>query len=236
MVQNTKAIFNWSGGKDSSLCLHQVLAEQSFSIQYLLTTLNGQNKRVSMHGIAEYLLDMQAQSIGIPLKKIYLPETPSMGEYDKIISDFLLKAKSENINTSIFGDIFLEDLREYRENQLAKLGFKAEFPLWKRNTKEIAKDFIQKGFKTIIVSVDARFLDESFAGRIFDESFLNDLPENVDPCGENGEFHSFVFDGPIFKFPIEFTKGEVVYKEYKSHSKENPDEKFGFWYCDLIEK
>ena len=236
MVQNKKAIFNWSGGKDSSLCLHQVLTEQSFNIQYLLTTLNGQNKRVSMHGIAESLLDMQAKSIGLTLKKIYLPETPSMGEYDKLISDFLQKAKSEDINTSIFGDIFLEDLREYREKQLAKLGFKAEFPLWKRDTKEIAQDFINKGFKTIIVSVDARFLDQSFAGRIFDESFLNDLPANVDPCGENGEFHSFVFDGPIFKTPIFFEKGEVVYKEYKSHSKENPDEKFGFWYCDLIEK
>jgi len=234
--QNTKAIFNWSGGKDSSLCLHQVLTEKSFDIQYLLTTLNGQNKRVSMHGIAESLLDMQAKSIGLPLKKIYLPEYPSMGKYDELISDFLLKAKAENISTSIFGDIFLEDLREYREKQLSKLGFKAEFPLWKRNTTEVAKDFINKGFKTIIVSVDERFLDKSFAGRIFDESFLNDLPNNVDPCGENGEFHSFVFDGPIFKYPIKFNKGNVIYKEYKSHSKENPDEKFGFWYCDLLEK
>ncbi len=234
MVQNNKAIFNWSGGKDSSLCLHQVLTEKSFNIQYLLTTLNGQNKRVSMHGVAESLLDKQAKSIGLPLKKIFLPESPSMGEYDKLISDFLLKAKSENIDTSIFGDIFLEDLREYREKQLSTLGFKAEFPLWKRDTKEIANDFIAKGFKTIIVSVDARHLDESFAGRIFDEDFLNDLPEDVDPCGENGEFHSFVFDGPIFKKPIYFTKGKTVYKEYKSHSKESPDEKFGFWYCDLI--
>jgi len=233
--QNTKAIFNWSGGKDSSLCLHQVLTEKSFNIQYLLTTLNGQNKRVSMHGIAESLLDKQAKSIGLPLKKIYLPEYPSMGEYDKLISNFLVEAKSEGINMSIFGDIFLEDLRKYREKQLSKLGFIAEFPLWKRDTKEVAKDFINKGFKTIIVSVDARFLDKSFAGRIFDESFLNDLPTNVDPCGENGEFHSFVFDGPIFKMPIPFDKGEVVYKEYKSHSKENPDEKFGFWYCDIID-
>ncbi|MCK5029000.1 MAG: diphthine--ammonia ligase [Bacteroidales bacterium] len=234
MIQSTKAIFNWSGGKDSSLCLHQVLTEKSFDIQYLLTTLNGQNKRISMHGVAESLLDMQAKSIGLSLKKIFLPESPSMGEYDKLISNFLLKAKSEDINTSIFGDIFLEDLREYREKQLSKLGFIAEFPLWKRDTNEIAKDFIAKGFKTIIVSVDARFLDQSFAGRIFDEAFLNDLPEEVDPCGENGEFHSFVFDGPIFKDPIPFKKGEIVYKEYKSHSKESLDEKFGFWYCNLI--
>ncbi|MBI9052708.1 MAG: diphthine--ammonia ligase [Bacteroidales bacterium] len=234
MSKNNKAIFSWSGGKDSSLCLHTVLKEKSFDIQYLLTTLNGQNQRISMHGVAEVLLDKQAESIGLPLKKIFMPEFPSMGQYDDLISEFLTKAKSENIHTSIFGDIFLEDLREYRENQLKKVDFKAEFPLWKIDTKDVAQEFIKEGFKSIIVSVDARQLGESFAGRIFDESFLNDLPDGVDPCGENGEFHSFVFDGPIFKNPIPFTIGETVYKEYKSHSKENPDEKFGFWYCDLI--
>ena len=234
MVYNNNALFNWSGGKDSALCLHQVIQDKGFDIRFLLTTLNGANKRVSMHGVSENLLDMQAKSIGIPLKKIHLPEFPSIGEYETIISEFLNKAKSENIHISIFGDIFLEDLREYREKQLAKMDFKAEFPLWKRDTKELAKEFINKGFKAIIVSVDSRFLNESFAGRIFDESFLNDLPKNVDPCGENGEFHSFVFDGPIFKNPIKFQKGEIVYKEYKSHSKENPDENIGFWYCDLI--
>ena len=234
MVQNNKAIFNWSGGKDSALCLHKVLSEKSFDIQFLLTTLNGKNKRVSMHGVSEVLLDQQANSIGIPLKKIHLPEFPSMEEYEVIISKFLSEVKSEDIHISIFGDIFLEDLRDYREKQLAKKGFKAEFPLWKKDTIKVAKEFITEGFKAIIVSVDGRFLDKSFAGRIYDESFLNDLPKNVDPCGENGEFHSFVFDGSIFKTPIPFDKGEIVYKEYKSHGKENPDENIGFWYCDLI--
>jgi uncharacterized protein (TIGR00290 family) len=157
-----------------------------------------------------------------------------MVEYESIISEELTTAKDKDIKLSIFGDIFLEDLRKYRENQLKKLGFKAIFPLWKRNTTEIAEEFISLGFKSIIVSVYSRYLDKSFAGRIYDESFLNDLPENVDPCGENGEFHSFVFDGPIFQNPILFDKGEVVYKEYKSDNKENPDKKFGFWYCDLI--
>ena len=186
-----------------------------------------------MHGVHENLLDQQAKAIGIPLKKVYLPESPDMETYNKIFSDFLNQMKDENINTSIFGDIFLEDLRKYREQQLAKIGFTAAFPLWGRKTSLVANDFIQKGFKAIIVSVDSRYLDKSFAGRIYDESFLNDLPANVDPCGENGEFHSFVFDGPIFKSPITFEKGEIVYKEYKSHSKENPDENIGFWYCDL---
>lgn len=229
-----KALFNWSGGKDSSLCLYHALKDERFDIQYLLTTVNGKNKRVSMHGVSENLLDEQAKSIGLPIRKIYLPEYPGMEEYDTIISTELEMAKDQGIEISIFGDIFLEDLRTYREKQLAKKRFKAEFPLWKRDTKEIAKEFIDLGFKTIIVSVDSRYLDKSFAGRIFDESFLTDLPANVDPCGENGEFHSFVFDGPIFKNLIQFEKGEIVYKEYKSHSKENPDHKFGFWYCDLI--
>jgi uncharacterized protein (TIGR00290 family) len=228
------ALFNWSGGKDSSLCLYHALNDEQFDIQYLLTTLNGKYKRISMHGVSEDLLDKQAKSINLPLRKIYLPEFPDMEEYDRIISEELTNAQEKDISISIFGDIFLEDLKEYREKQLQKKGFTAAFPLWKRDTTEIAKEFIELGFKSIIVSVDSRYLDKSFAGRIYDELFIEDLPKNVDPCGENGEFHSFVFNGPIFKNPIPFKKGEIVYKEYKSHDKKKPDEKFGFWYCDLI--
>ena len=229
-----KSLFNWSGGKDSSLCLYHALQDNRFDIQYLLTTLNGKYKRVSMHGVSENLLDKQANSIGLPLRKIHLPELPSMGEYEVIISKELEIAKQNEINVSIFGDIFLEDLRKYREDQLAKKGFTAMFPLWKRDTIDVAREIIELGFKAIIVSVDGRFLDKSFTGRIYDKSFIDDLPLNVDPCGENGEFHSFVFDGPIFKNPIQFKKGEVVYKEYKSHSQDGPKEDIGFWYCDLI--
>ncbi|MFC2104794.1 diphthine--ammonia ligase [Bacteroidota bacterium] len=234
VIQNYKAIFNWSGGKDSSLCLFYALKDERFDIQYLLTTLNGKYKRVSMHGLSEYLLDDQVKSIGLPLHKIYLPEFPTMEEYERLISKELTEAKNQDITISIFGDIFLEDLREYRENQLMKKRFTAIFPLWKRDTKEIAMEFIELGFKAIIVSIDSRYLDKSFVGRIYDKSFLNDLPQNIDPCGENGEFHSFVFDGPIFKNPISFIKGKVVYKEYKSNNnKEKPEENIGFWYCDL---
>lgn len=221
---------NWSGGKDSALCLYYILKNNLFDVRYLFTTLNDSNKRISMHGVSEFFLEQQSKSIGIELKKIYLPESSSMPEYEKIISSALAGLQSEGINHSIFGDIFLKDLREYRENQLAKMGFKAAFPLWKRDTTEIALDFITKGFKSIIVSVDSEKVDKSFAGRIYDQAFLNDLPKNIDPCGENGEFHSFVFDGPIFKNPIQFKKGEIVYKEYPS----NKDKKNGFWYCDLI--
>ncbi|MGE0090411.1 MAG: diphthine--ammonia ligase [Bacteroidales bacterium] len=227
------AIMNWSGGKDSALCLYYVLKNNLFDVRYLFTTLNNSNKRISMHGVSEFLLEQQSKAIGIELKQVYLPENSSMHEYEYIISTALKQLKSEGINHSIFGDIFLEDLRKYRENQLAKMGFNAVFPLWKRETTEIALDFIDQGFKSIIVSVDSEKLDKSFAGRIYNHSFLNDLPKNVDPCGENGEFHSFVFDGPIFSDPILFKKGEIVYKEYPS---ENKYKKNGFWYCDLLEK
>ena len=226
-----KAIFNWSGGKDSALCLHKVLKDNLFDIKHLLTTLNGKNQRVSMHGVAEELLDRQAKEIGLPLTKLFLPENPSMDEYNELMSSFLSQVKQEGIDISIFGDIFLEDLRAYRENQLDKLNMKAKFPLWGTKTKDVAKEFIDTGFKTIIVSVDSRVLDKSFAGRVFDESFLQDLPLNVDPCGENGEFHSFVFDGPIFRNPVSFRKGDVVYREYKTKNSES--ETFGFWYCNL---
>lgn len=229
-----KSLFNWSGGKDSSLCLYHALRDERFDIQYLLTTINGKHKRISMHGVSEDLLNDQAESIGLPLRKLHLPETPTISEYEIIVTKELEEAKSHDITISIFGDIFLEDLRIYREKQLAKKGFTAMFPLWKRDTMDIAKEFIELGFKAIIVSVDSRYLDQSFAGRKYDQSFIDDLPDNVDPCGENGEFHSFVFDGPIFNYPVKCKKGEIVYKEYKSHSKDNPEENIGFWYCDLI--
>jgi uncharacterized protein (TIGR00290 family) len=233
MTTNKKAFFNWSGGKDSALCLHHVLNTPHWDIRFLFTTLNGQNKRVSMHGISETLLNKQVESITIPLKKLYLPEQISMEEYNLKMSKILLEAKADGIEHSIFGDIFLEDIRQYREKQLAQAGLRAVFPLWGRETKSVSKEFITKGFKAIVVSVDSRFLDQSFAGRIFDKQFINDLPQNVDPCGENGEFHTFVFDGPVFKKPITVKKGDILFKEYQSHNKSHPEQTIGFWFCDL---
>jgi uncharacterized protein (TIGR00290 family) len=158
--------------------------------------------------------------------------------YDDAIKNCLQGFKKQGIDQCIFGDIFLEDIRAYREKQLQMVGFKANFPLWGLNTKRLVREFIEVGFKSIVVCVDERYLDPSFAGRIIDRDFLNDLPVNVDPCGENGEFHSFVFDGPLFRFPVDFKIGEKVYRKYKSPSgnaaiNENDT---GFWYCDLVEK
>jgi uncharacterized protein (TIGR00290 family) len=139
---------------------------------------------------------------------------------------------NQNINNCVFGDIFLEDLKTYREQQLKPAGIKAHFPLWKRPTSEIIKEFIDLGFKAKVVSINANLLDKSFAGRELDQSFINDLPKGVDVCGENGEFHSFVYDGPIFKKPIPLSVGEIVKKEYKSD--ENSEWDTAFWYADLV--
>jgi uncharacterized protein (TIGR00290 family) len=196
-----------------------------------------------MHGVRKELLKLQAKNIGIELKEIYLPESASLEVYDEIMKKSFDEFKNEGIEFSIFGDIFLEDLKKYREDRLAEVQMKGLFPLWKRPSVEIIKEFIGLGFKTVIVCVDDKYLDKSFAGRVIDENFLNDLPKNVDPCGENGEFHTFVFDGPIFKNKIDYELGEVVHKEYKATKKDideqdNNKEKQDnvFWYRDIIIK
>lgn len=233
-----KAIFSWSGGKDSSYCLHKVLQENVFDVKYLLTTVNANFKRVSMHGVREELLDMQADSIGIPLLKVMVSEGTNM-EYEKQMESLLLKAKSEGIETVIFGDIFLEDLRVYRENNMAKVNMKAAFPIWKTDTKFLIEDFIAKGFKTITCCVNDGYLNEDWVGKEINERFVSDLPNNVDACGENGEYHTFCYKGPIFKKEINFTIGEKVYKPLEikttddSTCNTNTITK-GFWFVDLV--
>lgn len=240
-MDNIKAIFNWSGGKDSALALYHVLQEQRFHISELLTTVNSKYNRISMHGVRNELLFAQGASIGIPIKEIRLPEMPSMKAYDETMKGVLSKLKKEKITHSIFGDIFLDDLRIYRENRLKEVGLIAHFPLWKRNTTELVHEFIDLGFKTVVVCVKSELLDKEFTGRVIDSDFLKDLPKNVDPCGENGEFHTFVFDGPIFKNPINYSLGEKVFKEYNTpKNKENScfieatEKPAGFHFCDLI--
>jgi uncharacterized protein (TIGR00290 family) len=236
--QKNTAIFNWSGGKDSAFALYKMIQEECFEIKYLLTTINSEHNRVSTHGVRIELLAKQAESLGLPLHKLLLPETTTMENYTHLIGEVMEGFKQQGIDHAIFGDIFLEDLKLYRENQLKKVNITAVFPLWKKKTRELLEEFIDAGFKAIIVCVNEKFLNKSFVGRIIDCVFLNDLPSNVDPCGENGEYHSFVFDGPIFKYPIHFTVGEVVYKKYQQvnddtdYSITNQDT--AFYYCDLL--
>ncbi len=231
-MKNKKAIFNWSGGKDSSLALHQILQNKEFEIACLLSSVNNHYNRVSMHGVRIELIEQQAASIGLPLQQLRLPEMPSMEDYNREMFAIMKGFKDNGIDYSIYGDIFLEDLKIYREGQLAKVGMQGVFPIWKRDTSELIQEFIDKGFKAVLVCVNERYLDKSFAGRLIDENFLQDLPHNVDPCGENGEYHSFVFDGPIFKTPIAFEKGEVVYRKYEQERSDNFDT--GFFYQDLL--
>lgn len=233
-----KAFFNWSGGKDSALALYHAQKSGDYSIEKLLTNINGRHRRISMHGVRESLLEQQAEAIGIPLQKIRLPEQPSMQDYEEMMKQNLLRLKQENYTHSIFGDIFLEDLKQYREVQLSTIGLTAVFPLWKRDTKELLHEFIELGFKTILVCIKAELLPREFAGRIIDKDFLKDLPEDVDACGENGEFHTFVYDGPIFSKPVSFKKGEVIYREYQApktpDSVSAPDPAMGFYFQELI--
>ncbi|MCI3938132.1 diphthine--ammonia ligase [Chryseobacterium aahli] len=233
-----KAIFNWSSGKDSALALYKISKENQFEITSLLTSINQEFQRISMHGVPVSLLEKQAESLGFPLIKMEIPKEPSMEDYQKIMSETMTKIKSQGVTHSIFGDIFLEDLRAYREEQLQSIGMKAVFPLWKQNTSDLIHEFLDLGFKTIVTCVNETYLDKSFAGKIIDEDFIKDLPKNVDPCGENGEFHTFTFDGPVFKNPIAFEIGETVKKTYpKPKSDETSEEgEYVFWFCDLISK
>ena len=232
-MEKEKAIFAWSGGKDSSLALYKILQEGKYEVVALLTTVNRELKRISMHGVRESLLKEQAKSIGIPLLKVWIDEA-SYEHYEKQMESTLLQAKSEGVTTVIFGDIFLEDLREYRENNLKKVNMKANFPLWKKDTQLLIQEFIDLKFKTITCCINDGFFDESFVGEVIDELFVNRLPKNVDPCGENGEFHTFCFDGPIFNYPINFQKGEKVYKPLDEQYVEEAKPTKGFWYCELI--
>jgi uncharacterized protein (TIGR00290 family) len=238
-----KSIFNWSGGKDSALALYHTLQNPDYRVDRLVTSVNNTFNRISMHGVRESLLLMQAAELGLPLQQLRMNDQPTMTEYNDAMGAMMKSLRNEGFTHSVFGDIFLEDLRKYREEKLAEQGFSAYFPIWKRDTTQLVHEFIELGFKTITVCVKAELLDDSFVGRIIDQDFLNDLPPGVDPCGENGEFHSFVFDGPVFKNPIPFRKGEKVFKEYRA-PKDEEDNCFtdqrsrpanmGFWFCDLI--
>ncbi|MEM6718186.1 MAG: diphthine--ammonia ligase [Bacteroidota bacterium] len=238
-----KAYFNWSTGKDSSLALYHILQQKEYEVTQLVTTVNKDFERVSMHGLREALLDMQVERLQLPLKKIYFPAQVTMSDYDDAMRIAMQELLAEDFHYGIFGDIFLEDLRTYREEKLQEVGITGVFPLWKQDTKVLLKEFIALGFKAITVCVNAKLLDESFVGRILDEDFINDLPEGVDPCGENGEFHTFVFDGPLFTTPIDFTIGEKVLKTYTPSQKDSAacatDDSIwdtAFWYCDLLPK
>ncbi|MGB2671229.1 MAG: diphthine--ammonia ligase [Candidatus Acidiferrum sp.] len=216
-------LFCWSGGKDSAMALHTLLQRNDIQIVALLTTVTEGYERISMHGVRRELLERQAQSIGLPLHEIRIPPQCVNPIYEARMEEALRLHYEKGVRKVAFGDIFLEDLRAYREKNLARIGMTAIFPIWKRDTRELIHSFHANRFRAVAVCVDPKTLAPSFAGRELDESFFRDLPPHADPCGENGEFHTFVFDGPIFQSPIPVCTGEIVLRD-------------GFVFCDLLSK
>lgn len=217
-MMREKVLFSWSGGKDSALALHAISQNQRYEIVSLLTTVTEDYHRISMHGVRESLLEQQARCIGLPISKVLISKNGSNEEYESQMKEVLLKFQQSGVNAVVFGDIFLEDIRKYREGNLARVGMKGVFPLWVKDN--LPQAFIDSGFKAIVTCVDAKALDKKFVGRLFDGEFLAELPASVDPNGENGEFHSFVYEGPIFRKKISYRIGEVV-------------KRGSFYFCDL---
>lgn len=233
-----KTYLNWSSGKDAMLALHKLTADKFFSVEKLVTTLNTDFNRVSMHGLQKSLLETQAKSIGLPLEIIPLDGNISMETYNERMTKVTGNLKKDGFTHAVFGDILLEDLRTYRESQLEEVGIEAVFPLWQEDTTVLMEKLIELGYRAIVVCVNAKVLDKSFCGRVLDQSFLDDLPKNVDPCGENGEFHTFVFDGPLFSKPVKFELGEKVLRDYSPSDEDDCFTKeqswdHKFWYQEL---
>jgi uncharacterized protein (TIGR00290 family) len=222
MAVKEKVILSWSGGKDAALALHELQSSNQYEISALLTTITQDFDRVSMHGVRRILLERQAESLGLPLEIVLISKDTSDEEYGSKMREVLEKCLTAGVSCAAFGDIYLEDMRKYREDNLSKVGMQGVFPLWRRDTTELAHGFIDLGFEAVITCVDSEFLEGTFVGRTFDERFLSELPPDVDPCGENGEFHTFVCEGPIFQRRILYNKGEVVFRDSR------------FYYCDLI--
>jgi uncharacterized protein (TIGR00290 family) len=217
-----RVLLAWSGGKDAALALHELQASKQYEVVALLTTVTEEYDRITMHGVRRILLERQARALGLPLDTVFISTATTEGEYGAKMREALQRHVDAGVCCVAFGDLFLEEVRQYREENLAGIDVQGVFPLWKRDTTELAHSFVDLGFKAIVTCVDSEALDGSFVGRSFDERFLSDLPPSVDPCGENGEFHSFVYDGPAFSSGVAFEKGSVVVRDNR------------FYYNDLL--
>jgi uncharacterized protein (TIGR00290 family) len=220
-IGNTRVLMSWSGGKDSCLALYEIQRGQDYSVAALLTTVTRDYDRISMHGVRRALLEEQANCLGLPLHNVFISKDATNEEYEVKMAEAFSAYGHQGLNTIVFGDLFLEDIRAFRERFLAQHNMRGLFPVWKRDTSKFIEEFIALGFKAVVTCVDSKILDQSFAGSLIDESFISTLPAHVDPCGENGEFHSFVFDGPNFSMPVRFSIGEAVLRG-------------SFWFRDLL--
>ena len=218
-------IVAWSGGKDCTLALREIELGGQYTPAALLTTVTSEYERISMHGVRRSLLRAQAASLGIQLCEVEISPRADNQEYERKMDEVLagLRAATPGIGGVVFGDLFLEDIRAYREKLLARAELRGIFPLWQRDTRRLAAELTAVGFRAVVVCVDSTMLDRSFVGREYDDSFIRDLPAGVDPCGENGEFHTFVYDGPLFARPVAHERGEVVVRDER------------FVYADLLD-
>lgn len=216
-----KVVFSWSGGKDSCMALLELTKGAQHNVAALLTTVTQDYDRVSMHGVRRVLLERQAAELGLPLQMIYLSIGATNDEYESKLKEALVAYRDEGVTLVAFGDLFLEDIKSYRDRFLDRIGLRGSYPIWKRDTAELVTEFIDLGFKAIVSCVNCERLDASFAGKVIDREFLSRLPAGVDPCGENGEFHTFVFAGPLFGAEVKVTTGEVVLRD-------------GHYFCDLL--
>jgi len=214
-------LMSWSGGKDSCLALYEIQKSSNYRVAALLTTITGEYDRVSMHGVRRVLLERQAASLGLPLHQVLISKGANNEEYEMEMAQAFSEYQQNGIDSVVFGDLFLEEIRAYRDQFLTKYRMKGLYPIWRRNTTALLKEFIELGFKAVLSCVDSKTLDKSFAGKTIDEDFLYSLPAIIDPCGENGEFHTFVYDGPSFAQPVRFAIGETVSRD-------------DFWFCDLV--
>lgn len=230
-----KAVFNWSGGKDSALALYKVLEKDEYDIVALLTTVNSDSRRSTMHAIPTPLLQKQADSIGIPLYIVDLLPGGEMKGYEDAMTKAVNHFLAEGVTHFIFGDIFLHDVKSYREKQLNPFGITVVEPLWGKGPEEIMKEFLESELKTIIVTTMADILDESFIGRIINKNFINDLPDGIDICGENGEYHTFCFDGKIFKEPVPYSLNKPFRKTYPVKMEDGSEKEFSYWFANLNE-
>jgi len=213
---------SWSGGKDSAMAAYQLLASQKYEITALLTTVTEGFDRISMHGVRRELLERQADSLGIPLRKIMIPQDCTNEIYEARMREAMSRIRAQGITKIAFGDLFLQDVKKYRDEMLAHAGMTGLYPIWMRDTEELVRTFIGLGFKAILACVDTQAIDAAFAGREIDLQLLRDLPQSADPCGEYGEYHSFVYEGPIFKIAIACSTGERVLRNAR------------FNYCDIV--
>jgi uncharacterized protein (TIGR00290 family) len=217
-----RILLAWSGGKDSAMTLHQLKNMENTDVAALLTTVTEGYDRISMHGVRRSLLVEQAQALGIPLEEIRIPQQCSNDVYEQHMQQTLEKYHEQGIVKAAFGDLFLEDVRAYRQERMGRIGMECLFPLWGKPTAALAAQFVELGFHAIVVCVDTKVLGEEFSGREYDADLLRDLPPGVDPCAENGEFHTFVYDGPIFSRPVQCRRGEKMLRDNR------------FCYCDLV--